>query len=56
MDEITDVKAWQAAYAAFKECAGGDRGMKLQYSIAWAAAMNAIMAFNREVNSREKTK
>jgi len=25
----------------------------LQYTIAWAAAMNAVMAFNREMNLRK---
>ena len=55
--EIPDLKAWKAAYAAFKECigsAGLDMGMQVSYSIAWAAAMNAVMAFNREVNSRKQ--
>lgn len=52
MDEIPDLRAWQAAYQAFKECAGGDTGIKLQYTIAWAAAMNAVMAYVREMNLR----
>lgn len=54
MDKIPDLKAWQAAYAAFRECAGADVNVQLQYGTAWAAAMNAVMAFNREMNLREK--
>ncbi len=33
---------------AFGFCAAST----LQYSTAWAAAINAVMAFNREVRSR----
>jgi hypothetical protein len=48
---VPDLKAWQAAYAAFMECVGEDPG-PIQRSIAWAAAMNAVMAYIREMNSR----
>jgi len=54
VDEIPDLKAWQAALAAFQEAAGKDVNVKLQYTIAWAGAMNAVMAYVREMNSREK--
>jgi hypothetical protein len=52
--DIPDLKAWGAAYAAFKECAGSDTNIKLQYSIAWTAAMNAIMAYVRETKKAEE--
>ena len=52
-EEIPDLRSWQAAYAAFRECAGGDVHVQLQYSIAWAAAMNAVIAYVRERNSRK---
>jgi len=47
VDEIPDLKAWQAALAAFQEAAGKDANVKLQYTIAWAGAMNACLAFHR---------
>jgi hypothetical protein len=53
VDEIPDLRAWQAAYLAFKECVGGDTSIKLQYTLAWAAAMNAVMAYDREMRGRD---
>lgn len=53
-EEIPDLRAWQAAYAAFCKCAGGDVNVPLQYTIAWSAAMESVMAYVREMNSREK--
>ncbi len=51
LDDIPTLKAWHEAYAAFRECAGCDVNTTVQYSTAWAAAMNAVMAYAREINS-----
>jgi hypothetical protein len=51
---VPDIKAWQAALAAFQEAAGKDQNATLRWPIAWAAAMNAVLAFIREMNLREK--
>jgi hypothetical protein len=45
--DVPTLKAWQAAYRAFRDVVGDDADIKLQYSIAWAACMNACMAYHR---------
>jgi hypothetical protein len=50
--DIVDIKAWQVAYEAFKQCVGGDINREIGYSIAWTAAMCAVIAFYKEMNSR----
>jgi hypothetical protein len=55
LDDAPDIKAWQAALAAFQEAAGNDPNVTLRWSIAWAATVNAVMAYVREMQSREKT-
>jgi hypothetical protein len=52
--DVPSIKAWQAAYSAFREAAGSDVNIKLQYSIAWAACMNACMAYHLALEETPK--
>lgn len=57
IDLRPSVEAWQAAYRAFEKCAGGDGGdtdVKLRYSIAWTAAMEAALAFHAAMTRLNK--
>lgn len=54
VDEIPDLRTWQAAYAAFRECVGGDQSAQISYGMAWTAVMNAVMGYVMEMNSRKR--